>query len=243
MKAVVDDGKLLGVMTSVVIGQDPFPTMVDHRQLTAVGSNGRNKMPRSAPATEPSAKDLRRQAKNLRIEGWEEMGREELTAAIAEQSDNGDAAPAPALKATKTAKKSTKRTRTERRERNIEGSTAAKKTARKSTKTVKKAPAKKRAGAPRPPADVDTPNPYRPGTNLYFVTEALMKGGKRSALVKQLKSKMKFAPRVQSESDFDVEQEIDKRLKVIAYELANKHGFSRVQEGRGPESFIKVTAP
>jgi hypothetical protein len=253
MKAEVGAGKLLGVMTEVVIGKDPFPTMVDHRQLEAVGANGRMTMPRSASAsTAPSARELRRQAKNLRISGWEEMTREELADAIAEHGgadSNGEAAaPARARKATKrTAKRTSRRENSDGDD--SDGDAPAKRTARKATKatkkrTAKKAPAaKKRTAAPRPPANVDTPNPYRPGTNLYYVTEALMRGGKRSALVRLLKPKLKFSPRVQSEADWDVDAEIDKRLKVIAYELANKHGFSRVQEGRGVDAFIKATPP
>lgn len=226
MKATVTTGHKLGDMTEVVIGQDPFPTLVAHRQLEAVGANGRIKMPTTSA---PSARDLRRKCRNLGIEGWEEMSRQEMTTAIKEHKGDAPAAPrkkkAAAAKKTAPAKKAT-----------TKKAAPAKKASKSTKKTTKRS-------APRPPASVDTPNPYRPGTNLFHVTEALMKGGKRSALVKALKGKMKFAPRVQAEKDFDVESEIDKRLKVIAYELANKHSFSRVQEGRGPDSFIKVTPP
>lgn len=223
MRGVLTTGSRLGEMTEVLIGKDPFPTLVPHQQLEAVGANGRKKAMTTRSA--PTAKELRRSAKNLGISGWEEMTRDELAAAIDESGEADTPAPRKARTKPAAAKKT------------APAKKATKPAAKKATKSTKK------TAAPRPPAAVDTPNPYRPGTNLFHVTEALMKGGKRSTLVKQLKSKMKFAPRVQAEADFDVDSEIDKRLKVIAYELANKHGFSRKQEGRGPDSFIQVTAP
>jgi len=241
MKAVVESSSRFGVMAEIRIGQDPFPTMVDHRQLVAV-KRGRNDMPtRSAPAT--SAKELRRTAKSLRIEGWEEMSREELAEAIAENGTNGDSeveAP-PARRA----RKATKATAKKAPRKSTRTATATTRTAKKAP--AKKAAAKKAAGAkkaaPRPPADPDTQNPFRPSTNLWYLAEALIKGGKRSTLVKQLRPKLKFAPRVQKEKDFDVDFEIDKRLKVVSYVLAKDYGFERILEGRGVDSFIQATPP
>lgn len=165
----------------------------------------------------PSAKDLRKRAKALDVEGWKDMNKEELQAAI-------DAAEGKSTsKATKGTGKAEK---------------AEKKPAKKTA-----AAAEKPKREPKPKAEADPNNPFRPNTNLWHITEALRAGGKRSELVKKLKPVLEFNPRKKSKKDFDTDEEIDRRLKVIGYILKNKHGWDFTHEGRGGDAFIQATPP
>lgn len=200
-------------------------------------------MPKTATAVAPTAKELRRKAKNLDVRNWEEMDREQLAAAIAEKESSEESEEAPARRTRKAT--ATKATTTKTKA----AASKPAKTAPASKKATKAAPAKATAtkgkkAAPRPAAAADTgPNPFRAGTNLWHFTEALMVGGKRSALVKKLLPKVTYNPRVQEEADFDAEAETDRRLKVIGYILKNQHGWEYQHEGRGPDAFIKATPP
>lgn len=165
-----------------------------------------------------TAKELRKEAKRMGIKGWEEMGREELKAAISSQ--NGESTGK-----TKKAKKASK----------AKAETPAKKT--------KSAKAKKGKAKATKSASSNGSNPFRAGTNLWHITEALMQGGKRSELVRKLRSKLEYNPRVQAEDDFDVDAETDRRLKVVGYILKNSHGWTYEHEGRGTDAHIKVTPP
>ena len=230
MRAVVEQDHNLGRMISLRFPGDPFPTYIDHRQVQLAKGQVAPMSPRTAEAPR-SPKELRRAAKTLGVRNWEEMDREELATAVAEAeaADGNGEGEAPARKATKKVK-----------------ATKATKATKSGRKATAKTPAKKgsKRAAPRPAAsDTDGPNPFRPGTNLYHVTEALMVGGKRSALVKKLLPKMEYNPRVQSADDFDPEAETDRRLKVIGYILKNQHGWEYEHEGRGPDAYIKATPP
>lgn len=107
-------------------------------------------------------------------------------------------------------------------------------------KTGTKAATKKRTGAPRPPREYEGPNPFAPGSNNYLITDALIKGGKRSALVAKLEPKMKYNPRVHVR-DFDRVVETTKRLLAVSYYLKNQCGWDREITGRGETSTIKCT--
>lgn len=84
------------------------------------------------------------------------------------------------------------------------------------------------------------PNPFRHGSNIWHITEALLKGGKRQTLINRLKTKIEFSEQVTSKDGFDLEEEIDKRLRVFGYTLRNEHGFGYVMVGRGREAWIQV---
>lgn len=261
MRSVVECDHSLGRMISVRFAGDPFPTYVDHRQLQ-LAKGQVAPMPRTATA-EPSAKELRRTAKTLGVRNWEEMSKEELAEAIADAQSSEDEETARPAKASKKAasKSGSKRAKAAAEEPEEEPEEAA--PARKSTKAgkataksaaaarkaTKAAPAKasKKGGKRAAPTPSDNgsegPNPFRPNTNLWHFTEALMVGGKRSALVKKLLPKVKYNPRVQSDDDFDKEAETDRRLKVIGYILKNQHGWDYEHEGRGPDAYIKATPP
>ncbi len=244
MKGIVESDHNLGHMIGVRFPGDPFPSNVDNRQIQLIDKETNNKMATKTKDA-PSPKELRRQAKNLGVANWEEMDREELAAAVAAaEGSNGDGDAPKKAKASKGSTKASSKVK-KTAAAPTEKATKAKKSARSTEAPAKaKKGSKKGKAAPKPPAATnDGPNPFRPGTNLWHITEALMKGGKRSTLVKQLKPKLKFSPRVQSEEDFDVDAEIDRRLKVIGYILKNKHGFTYEHSGRGEDATIKVTPP
>lgn len=216
-------------------------------------------MPRTATA-EPSAKELRRTAKTLGVRNWEEMSKEELAEAIADAQSSEDEETAVPAKASKKATKASKRAKaTEEAAEEPEEAAPARKSTKSAKATSKSAAAARKANKPAPakaskkgskraaptPSDngSEGPNPFRPNTNLWHFTEALMVGGKRSALVKKLLPKVKYNPRVQSDDDFDKEAETDRRLKVIGYILKNQHGWEYEHEGRGPDAYIKATPP
>lgn len=175
----------------------------------------RNKKGKAMPKTKskgPTAKELRNKAKEYGIADYEDMTKAELQEAVESFEEEEVDEEAPKKKA---AKKTTKS---------------------KAKKTTAKKGSKKTADA-----EENGVNPFRPNTNLYHVTEALMEGGKRSALVKKLRNKVEFNPRKQDAEDMDVDEEIDRRLKVVGYILKNQHGFELEHEGRGKDAFIKAT--
>lgn len=225
----------------VLIDGDPFPTEVPARQVCLEGA-------KKPMTTTKTAKELRNEARSLGVAGYEDMTKAELQEAVSAAGANGaepakrkakKKASSTKAKSTSTAKKApTKaKAKTAKKATSKKTSTAKKGAAKKATtkKTATKKAAAKSEGTPD--------NPFRQGTNLYHITEALKKGGKRSTLTKQLQRKLSFNPRKQSEEDFDVEAEIDRRLKVVGYILKNQHGWTYEHEGRGPSAKIKVTPP
>lgn len=161
--------------------------------------------------TGPSPKELRRQAKALRISGWEDMDRAELKRAIKKAGAKpGEATKAKAEKA-----------------------------------SSKKAPKTKTKSKPSKSDDDDEddgPNPFRAGTNLFHITEELMKGGKRSSMVKRLKKKIELKPR-KNKKDFDVDEQLDRRVLIVGQILRNDHNFEVTREGRGTEATIVAVPP
>ena len=166
-------------------------------------------------------RELRRQAKAAGVRGWMNMEEAELKAAIAAAGDEDEAPARPAKR------------------------TAAKKAA--ATKTAaKKAPAKKAAAKAAPAnkraADAEGDNPFKPGSNMAIITDALIRGGKRSVMVKSLLKKIELKPSASTEN-FDEEAEMDHRILIVAQHLRRDHGFEVDRDGRGPDAKIVVTPP
>lgn len=185
------------------------------------------------PEARLSAKELRREAKALDITDWESLPLAELRKAVNDAqgtSDNGNGAPA-----TRSAKRAPRKAPAK--------ATAAKKAPAKKVTPAKRAPAKAKAEteaeAEAEFTGNENGNPFKPGSNIFEITEALIKGGKRTALVKGLKRKIDLKPRTQRD-DWDEDYEIDRRLLIIAQLLERDHGFNKVLDGRGPEAFIQV---
>jgi hypothetical protein len=181
-------------------------------------------------ATKPNVRELRRQAKALKITGWSDMDTEELTAAIEAAETSGSKPKSRATKAAaevgRTAKKTTRAT-----------------TAKKGNAPV--ASAKKKAKAEpeaEEPEVAENGNPYKEGTNLFHITEELIRGGKRVDMVKRLKRKIELNPRTESD-DYDTDAELDRRVLIVGQLLRRDHGFEVVREGRGPEDGTIVATP
>jgi len=209
-------------------------------------------------ATKPTVKSLRAAAKAADVDGWEEMDREELEEALAElaededtddedvddevdededdadeedDEDEEDEEPAP---------KSSSRM--------SKAKAAAKRTSVKKSPAQKTAAAKKKAPVKKAAAKVqDEPNengnPYRKDSNLWHITEALMKGGKRSVMVTRLLKKIDLKPRVKGGKDYDEAAELDYRIVRACQDLKNSYGFVIEREGRGAEQKVKAIAP
>lgn len=201
-------------MVEVMIANDPFTTFVEYTRLTKSTTR------RSKTDMPTTAKDLRKRAKELSIDGWEEMDRDELAEAIS--SHDGDK---PA-KASKTAKPAAKK-----------GAAKTKEASKKAAGSKKAATGKKTSKAA---STSDGPNPFREGSNLWMMTEELLKGGKRSAMVTRLRKKIELNPRQRAGKDFDVDAEIDYRLVRVCQTLTNEYGFTIEKDGRGVDSTVQA---
>lgn len=121
-------------------------------------------------------------------------------------------------------------------------------TARKTTKAPAKkaAPVRKTAVSSKPGPKVSdraNDNPFRPDSNSWHYTEAIKKGGKRSALVRALLKKIDVHPWSADETYADVHMEVDKRLTMVVKALEKTYGWVIERRGRGPESFVKGNPP
>lgn len=260
MRATLVSRRPLGRMVEVQIAGDPFTCMVEFDRLQLVRKTPQN---RSTKMPTITAKELRNQAKAAGIDGWQEMTRAELEEALAgaeevEEDEEFDteteedeteaeeevAAPAPRRRtASKTAPAKAPARRTAAK-------AAAKPAARAaSTRRAATKPATGKTAVPAArtkkvaatdEAEIEGDNPFKPGTNTHLMTEMLMKGGKRSAMVRSLVKKIELAPRVKGGADFDPEKELDYRLLRTAQLLVKEHGFVVEKDGRGPEARIKA---
>lgn len=211
----------------------------------------------TATKSKPKAKDLRRDAKALGVEGWEDMDLDELIEAVDEaKAAEEKAASKKSKKATKAAPKRAAVEDDEDDEDEDddedddedEAPAKSKKSSKKAApakaaKSSKKAekPATKKAKAKDEDDDLpENGNPFTEGTNLYYMTEELIKGGKRSAMVKRLGKKISLKPRTRSFTEEEELAEIDRRLVIVSQTLRNNHGFKMEREGRGPDTVIRL---
>lgn len=112
---------------------------------------------------------------------------------------------------------------------------------------AKKAPAKAaKKAAPAATAEVaelpENGNPFKPKTNMFYIAEELIKGGKRSAMVKRLSKKVVLTPRGDN-PDFDTEAELDRRILITGQILRKKYKFNVVKDGRGHDATIVAERP
>ena len=206
------------------------------------------------PTAKPTVKSLRAAAKSAEVDGWEEMDREELEEALSEieddeteedidddeveddvdeesddDEDDEDDAPVRTKRAT-TKKAPVKKA-------------PVKKAPVKKAAASKKAPTTKAAAKPTAAEENENGNPYRKDSNLYYITEALMKGGKRSVMVTRLLKKIDLKPRVKGGKDYDEAAELDYRIVRACQDLKNSYGFVIEREGRGIEQKVQAIAP
>jgi hypothetical protein len=72
------------------------------------------------------------------------------------------------------------------------------------------------------------------------MTEELIKGGKRSAMVKRLSKKISLKPRTRTFTEEEELEELDRRLVIVSQNLRNDHGFEMEREGRGKDTHIRL---
>lgn len=166
-------------------------------------------------ATEVSAKELRREAKRLEIEGYEDMSRKELQAAV--NAAQGEAEP----KSTKTKTKAASKTKAPK---------ASSKSKAKAKTSSKKTSAKKVS------SEGEGPNPFREGTNRWLVADQLLSGGKRAQMIKNLRKKFSYGGGVE-----DLDAVIDHEILDVSSILRKQYGMDVAQEGRGRDAHIRAT--
>lgn len=255
---------LMGQMIQVELEGDPFPVWVDVSQIKGCkkGSDGvksdmrksevkkeKRKMPKTKTAT------LRKKAKELGVEGWDEMGRDELEKAV--KSSNGSS---------NKPKKSSSKKSTSKKAPAKKKSSQKKSTSKKSTTAKKKTGTKKASGRPKKTrkgkqvgattkgakipkavrvkkADVETHNPYREGSNLHEITPLLVKGGIRNDLARDLKKQIGSLNPYRNDKRSMKLDDYDKRIMLCAQDLRDEHGFTIVRGGRGMSGFIQALPP
>lgn len=205
-------------------------------------------------ATKPSAKELRKEAQALGVDGWEDMGRSELATAVqkARKASNGTTASTGKAKAKKKLKKV-------KAEAPAADEPVAKKNGKKTK--AKKATAKlKEASKPVPKATGDafgislpsgkTPkklpaegeNPFRKSSNLYKIAKLLLKGGTRRALAESLAKSTDLNPYTKDDADIDL-ADFDKRLLLGSITMRDTYGYGVYRSGRGIDGKILVFVP
>lgn len=268
MLAVVADTVALGKMINIHIRNDPFPTYVDRAQLELLSKTKGRQMPSKAEIKKMNPRELRQLAREEGVSDWEVMDRDQLVTALV-AATSGDGKTSPSRRGSTKSEDSSSSDNdsededmpTARKATGARKAAPAKKAAAaKKAPAVKKAPAKKtpvkapakaaatktKRAAPTPPQEYEGPNPFRPGSNLFKICEALMVGGKNADIVKKLGKTLEYKPRVKAGEDFDVDAETDRRMKIVGYILKKEHGFEYIYDtsnGRGGNAFIKVVPP
>jgi hypothetical protein len=212
-----------------------------------------------ATGTKVSTKELRKKAKSLGIEDWQDMTVEELQAAVdaaededgveeeeeetEEEEDEEEEEEEEPVAKTKVKKSKTKKGK-------VKKSTGPSTKTDKKTKvkkgkvkkgTAKKTKVKASGGSPK--------NPFREGSNSHIYVEALKKGGTKQDLIDDLMDEVDLKPRVplkeRNEADTNKERDekiIEGRLNSIARLLEDEFGW-KVTKERGRDGNIKASPP
>ncbi len=86
-----------------------------------------------------------------------------------------------------------------------------------------------------------TANPYRPGSNLYFILEELKIGGTRDLIAERVLPQLTMYPRKGEDKD-NLLKIVHTRILSILRNVKNL-GWEVEQEGRGPTQYVKVYDP
>jgi hypothetical protein len=262
---------------------DPFPVNVKRSQVS--GCNPERKVLKSkkkAPnvgvrtnkeketmadtSTKPSAKELRKQAQALGVEGWEDMGRSEMAKAIkrklkeekgSSKSKTSSKAKSSKSKPSKTKPAASKPEAAEKQKK-AKATNGTSKPASKAKAPAKKAAAKAEPKAPKAKTirdDITLPegtppkplpdegvNPFRKSSNLFVVAKLLLKGGTRRSLATQLSEKVSLHPYHKGQEEVEL-LDFDKRLLLGAQTMRDQFGYGIHRVGRGLDGKILVFRP
>jgi hypothetical protein len=115
------------------------------------------------------------------------------------------------------------------------------KTAAKSSTKPKLIPPTRTEHKTRGAVDPNSANPFGKGSNMWHITEALKKGGKRSTMAAALVKKIDFRPRnIPKGEVFDPIATADNRLLVVGSILKRQYGFKYYSLGRGEDAYLQV---
>lgn len=223
-----EEGKI-----AVVIGNDPFPTLVKIEQVEKKDSSV------------SEARDLKQRAIIAGIPGYERMKLAELRDAVEHAENPKPVGPDPGIKDTRRVKDAEPETPKKAVVRETK-SVPKKRVPRKAQPSVNKKPKRKPAKQPRkanpgrPTKTVDSSNPFRKGCAAWHITEELMRGGVRREMITRLKRRVRINPWSKSRRQFDYVKEMDKRILMVAAELQNEYGFVVTRNGQGANSRIKA---
>ena len=255
-QAVVTEPKIVRGNIAIQLTGDPYPVTVSASQVTKENEN--------VPVSE--ARKLREEAKALGIRGWADMSGKDLAAAVAQaKSPKPKTVVASAAGAVKTIKENEKAAMSTTKKAPAKKVAAkktapAKKVAKKpvaakkvAPKTQNPGPSKLRdrrvAAAKKAPANKVSHraapiggNPFRPGSNLFKMAEELLKGGKRSDMIRRLRKTMGIHPWSKDKEE-NPEKAIDKRLLITAGTLKKDFGYTIQSDGRGMSGTLKVVPP
>lgn len=237
MPAKVVSPKISKGQIEVNIAGDPYPVLVKANQLQKVREGT------MAESTGAAIRKLSKRAKLLGIRGYQNMDEKELRRAVKREEDSYDdiAKPSKSSKSkskpskTKPKAKATKPAKAEKPKATKKATNGtAKKTSGKKVSKEKAKVAPKTAGDPA--------NPFRHGSNSWKMAEELLKGGKRSDMIKRLKKSMPLHPWSKDKEE-EPTKAINKRILLTAAAMERDHGFKIKSEGRGTSGTIKAIPP
>lgn len=218
---------------AILLDGDPFPVMVNIAQVLK-GDD----MP-AATQRGPESRQLAKRARMLSVPGYQTMTMPQLRKAV-EEAENPR--KREATSARKTVSKKTGAVKVvARKEAAPRKPRPVKKAAKKRTpaKVAKKSAPKKAAA--KKVASNGT-NPFRVGSNVWKMAEELLRGGKRSEMIKRLKKTMPLHPWSKDKEE-NPDRAIDKRLLLTAADLQKTYGYKIVREGRGAAGTIVAMPP
>lgn len=229
-KAKIAEPKPIRGKVAILLEGDPYPVMVNIAQVLK-GDD----MP-TATQRGPESRQLAKKARMLSIPGYQTMTMPQLRKAV-EEAENPRKREATTTR--KTVSKKTGAVKVvARKPRPVKKATKQRtpaKVAKKATAAPKKATAKHKASP-------NGSNPFRVGSNVWKMAEELLRGGKRSDMIKRLKKTMPLHPWSKDKEE-NPDRAIDKRLLLTAADLQKTYGYKIVREGRGAAGTIVAMPP
>lgn len=234
---VLKSSKLEGTML-VFLDGDPFATALKIKQLQKIkdpvtyNQQTKNSVPEGETMA-TSFKELRKEAKQQGIEGFEEMDKDELKAALSAlvEEEEQEVPVATAKKGKKKSKKVVAEVATTKVKKSKKAASS------NGSKPKAEATAKMRAAAPT------KNNPFRQGSNSYLIVERLKKGGSREAMINDIMPQLALRPTKNvSNSDTDTITVRGRIMKALTV-LEKEYNWKVRKDGRGDDAFLKATPP
>lgn len=219
----------------VNIAGDPYPVLVKANQLLKVREDI------VAESTSAAIRKFSKRAKLLGIRGYQNMTEKELKRAVRREEDSFEDIAKPSSKkkakskpSSKPKAKTTKPAAKPSKKAKVKATNGTSKTTTKKKVSKEKAKVALKAGDPA--------NPFRHGSNSWKMAEELLKGGKRSDMIKRLRKTMPLHP-WSKDKETEPVKAYNKRLLLTAAAMERDHGFKIKSEGRGTSGTLKAIPP